>query len=197
MKLLLVRHGQTQSNIVHSLDTRPPGATLTEEGRRQALAVVDRLAERPIEAVYASVATRAQETAEPLAAKLGLPVRTLTGVHEVFAGDLEGHTALDSQRTYHGVCRAWGRGDLDATIPGGENGHQFLDRYRGALATLRAAHELAVLFSHGAAIRIAVSELAENLDPAATVDTLLTNTEIVELTSTGNGWRCTYWDGVV
>ena len=38
MRLLLVRHGQTMSNVDRVLDTKVPGAPLTEEGRAQASA---------------------------------------------------------------------------------------------------------------------------------------------------------------
>ena len=35
-RIILLRHGQTYSNINRALDTRPPGAELTERGREQA-----------------------------------------------------------------------------------------------------------------------------------------------------------------
>jgi len=54
VRLILIRHGQTQSNVDHLLDTGHPGAPLTEEGLEQAATLVDRLASEPIEAVYSS-----------------------------------------------------------------------------------------------------------------------------------------------
>ena len=35
-RLVLLRHGQTQGNVERRLDTRPPGAELTDLGRDQA-----------------------------------------------------------------------------------------------------------------------------------------------------------------
>ena len=35
-RLILLRHGQTHANVARRLDTRPPGAELTDLGRRQA-----------------------------------------------------------------------------------------------------------------------------------------------------------------
>ncbi|MDN6246993.1 MAG: histidine phosphatase family protein, partial [Corynebacterium casei] len=35
-RIILLRHGQTFSNVERLLDTRPPGAELTERGREQA-----------------------------------------------------------------------------------------------------------------------------------------------------------------
>ena len=39
MRLLLLRHGQTESNVIGALDTAVPGAPLNELGLRQAAAV--------------------------------------------------------------------------------------------------------------------------------------------------------------
>jgi broad specificity phosphatase PhoE len=35
MRLLLIRHAQTTSNVLHLLDTAEPGAALTEVGRHK------------------------------------------------------------------------------------------------------------------------------------------------------------------
>ena len=35
-RLVLVRHGQSHGNVARRLDTRPPGAALTDLGREQA-----------------------------------------------------------------------------------------------------------------------------------------------------------------
>ena len=65
-RIILLRHGQTYSNISRFLDTRPPGAELTERGRDQATEVGQELAqlvgEREVE-FKCSIALRAQQTA--------------------------------------------------------------------------------------------------------------------------------------
>ena len=38
LRLVLMRHGQTHSNLQRVIDTRPPGADLTEKGQQQATA---------------------------------------------------------------------------------------------------------------------------------------------------------------
>ena len=86
MRLLLIRHGETQANIDHRLDTAYPGYRLTNHGLTQAASLPGKLADEPIEAVYASPLTRAQQTAAPLAESLGLEVQVLDGVQEISAG---------------------------------------------------------------------------------------------------------------
>src|SRR5437763_11761641 len=90
LRLHLVRHGQTPSNVHMALDSRPPGPPLTEEGQRQAGELAAVLATEPIVAVYASAAVRAQQTAAPVAAAHGRRVRVVDGVHEDCGSALEG-----------------------------------------------------------------------------------------------------------
>ncbi|APT87797.1 histidine phosphatase family protein [Corynebacterium flavescens] len=169
-RIILLRHGQTFSNIQRMLDTRPPGAELTERGRAQAQGVGKELTaltgDRPFK-IYSSVALRAQQTAQ-LAARSweqtrGLPahdiaVSLLSGIHEVFAGDLEMSNSEDSHREYMVTLRGWLDGDAGARMPGGENYLDLLARYRPTLESVAHtldAEEDAIIVSHGAAIRVA------------------------------------------
>ena len=54
MRLILVRHGQTPSNIHGLLDTDAPGPGLTELGLAQAEAVPDALAQQPVDRLFVS-----------------------------------------------------------------------------------------------------------------------------------------------
>jgi probable phosphoglycerate mutase len=100
VKLYLVRHAQTAGNVRGALDTALPGSSLTELGLGQAAALAERLGDQPIAGVYASHAIRAQQTAAPLAVKLGLEVKVIDGVKEVDAGELEDRTDGEALRTY-------------------------------------------------------------------------------------------------
>ncbi|MEV4595946.1 histidine phosphatase family protein [Amycolatopsis sp. NPDC049253] len=199
MRLFLVRHGQTDGNVRGALDTALPGPPLTELGQEQAKALAGRLAAEPIVAVYASQATRAQQTAAPLAEVLGLEVQVIEGVKEVDAGDLEGATDAESIRTYLETAKRWTEGDLDAAIPGGESGAQVRARMVGAADDLRAKHEqtdpdgIVVLVSHGGAIRLGAEFLASNVPGDLASSALIPNTGIVELLAEPDGWRCLTW----
>ncbi len=89
MRLLLIRHGQTPSNLKFLLDTAVPGAALTELGERQAAALPEALGDENIDTLYASTLIRTQLTAAPLAGARGLDVVVRDGIREVAAGDLE------------------------------------------------------------------------------------------------------------
>lgn len=198
LRLVLARHGQTESNVHHVLDSRPPGPPLTDEGRRQASALGQRLASEPVVAVYASVAVRARQTAEVIAAPHGLEVVTADGVHEVDVGDFEGRSDRAAMEQFIGVFRAWHAGDVELPVPGGESGQQLLDRFLPAVERIRAGHAdgVVVLVSHGAAIRLAARTLASNIDSMFADAHFVPNAGAVVLEVDGAGWRCLSWDGV-
>jgi probable phosphoglycerate mutase len=195
---VLIRHGESTANAEGILDTRLPGCPLSERGHRQAAELAQRFASEPVVAVYASRALRAQQSARPIAARHGLAVRILDGVHEVSVGDLEGCQALEAHRTLHELYHVWHSGDLDQARPGGESGKQVLDRYLPDVAAIRSTYQAgtAVLVSHGAATRLAVVALAANVDGSFAGSRLLPNAGTVLLEADGAGWRCLRWDSI-
>jgi broad specificity phosphatase PhoE len=83
--MILLRHGQSEFNVVYNatrVDPGIPDPRLTEEGRRQALAAAAALAAHPLERLLASPYTRALETAEIIAGKLGLAIEVEPLVRE-------------------------------------------------------------------------------------------------------------------
>ena len=71
----LLRHGEV-SNPNGVLYGRLPGYHLSANGRLMAAAAADFFAERPVAALFASPLERAQETALPVAERLGLEIVT-------------------------------------------------------------------------------------------------------------------------
>ncbi len=71
----LLRHGEVH-NPDHVLYGRLPGYHLSRNGQLMAVAAADHFDGRPVTAVFASPLERAQETAQPLADLLGLPIVT-------------------------------------------------------------------------------------------------------------------------
>lgn len=199
MRLLLIRHGQTPANVAGILDTRIPGPGLTALGQRQAEAVPHALRAETIDGVYASLMVRTQLTSRPPTEVLGLaPATVLEGAHEIEAGDLEGRSDPVSVRRYIETAWAWGVGDLDPRMPGGPDGHEFFARYDADIRAISAAHGdgTAILFSHGAAIRVWAAQRAVNLPEDRSALGPLDNTAVVVLTGDPDaGWRLESWGG--
>ncbi|MFC0681686.1 histidine phosphatase family protein [Lysobacter korlensis] len=198
MRLLLIRHGQTPSNVLGALDTAHPGAPLTELGLAQAAAIPRALRDEQVDAVFASTLLRTQLTAEPLARHVGVETKVRDGLHEIEAGSLEMRTDRQSQHTYMGTVLSWGAGDLSARFPGGPSGSEFFDRYDAAIERIADEHDGTVaVFSHGAAIRVWVAGRARNISARFAAENHLENTGVVVLNGDpGLGWIAESWTGV-
>ncbi|RSS67024.1 histidine phosphatase family protein [Streptomyces sp. WAC06273] len=197
MRLLLVRHGQTPSNLKHLLDTGAPGPGLTPLGQEQAAALPEALATERIGALFASTLVRTQLTAAPLAAATGLEVRVRDGLREVAAGDLEMRGDEDAAAVYMSTAFAWSAGDTGRRMPGGENGVEALGRFDAVVAeAARTGADTVAMVSHGAMIRTWVAARADNVDVEYAADHPLGNTGVVVLSgSPDRGWRALVWEG--
>jgi probable phosphoglycerate mutase len=91
---LLLRHA-AHDLVENTLAGRMPGVHLSAQGRRQAEALARRLAELPLAAIYSSPLERAVQTAQPLAARLGLPVQICEGFAEIDFGEWTGRRFAD------------------------------------------------------------------------------------------------------
>ncbi|MFJ6727039.1 histidine phosphatase family protein [Streptomyces sp. NPDC091281] len=201
MRLLLVRHGETPSNLTRLLDTAVPGPGLTALGLRQAAALPEALAAEhlgPDDALYVSTLLRTHLTAAPLAAAYGLEPVVRDGVREIAAGDLEllpGDSPAGER--YLRTALAWAAGDTGPRMPGGENGTEFLTRYDAVVAEAAASGaRTAVIVSHGAAIRTWTAARARNVDVPYVAARRLANTGVVTLDGTPDtGFTALTWAG--
>lgn len=184
MRLLLIRHGQTPNNVAGALDTGFPGAGLTTLGHAQAEAIPAALAHEDVTGVYASVLVRTQLTAEPLARELGLEVEVRDGLEEIGAGENEMRTDEEAVRSYVDTVSAWGHGELDRLMPGGQDGRAFLARYDAALEAIAVTHapdDTVAVFSHGAAIRLYTALRSEDVHAAEVIERRIANTGLAIL----------------
>ncbi|WP_194419801.1 histidine phosphatase family protein [Microbacterium abyssi] len=194
MRLLLIRHGQTPSNVAGALDTARPGAALTALGFAQAAAIPQVLESEQVDGVYASVLTRTQLTGQPFALARGLGIRVREGLEEISAGHLEMRNDGDAVQEYIEGGWRWANGDLAHAIPDGESGHDFFDRFDAAIAGIAQDHAAAAVVSHGAAIRVWASSRAANVASETAVQRRLQNTGMCVLDGDpDSGWVLQRW----
>ncbi|WP_371496780.1 bifunctional RNase H/acid phosphatase [Kitasatospora sp. NBC_00374] len=106
---VLLRHGETaltpQKRFSGSGGSDPE---LSEKGRWQAERAAEALAARgTVQAVVSSPMRRTRQTAEAVAARLGLEVRIEEGLRELDFGDWEGMTFAEVQQKYPEDLDAW------------------------------------------------------------------------------------------
>jgi broad specificity phosphatase PhoE len=86
--MILLRHGQSEFNLLFTRTRRDPGIidpALTPLGHEQAHAAAEALAGERISRIICSPYTRALQTAEPVARRLGVPVFVNPIVRERYA----------------------------------------------------------------------------------------------------------------
>ena len=142
MRLLLVRHAESQGNREFRLQGRRE-FPLTERGQRQAEALATRLAALPLAAVYASPIRRAMDTAEPMAARVGLGVQAEPRVQEYDFGEaLSGLTWQEIREKRPHLIEALLSSQVDFPhYPGEEGREAFRERVCAALWEIAERHE--------------------------------------------------------
>ena len=169
-ELFLIRHG----DAVPEEDEIIPGGAyddlpLSRKGRGQAGALARRLGEFSFNALYSSPLRRCQETAAPLAEKLGLTPQIIPDLKEIRLGevgslppdtrDLAALTrALQERQT--DIIRLIGEdGNWDA-IPGSEPSKEFRRRVVRALDEIASQHlgQRVLVFAHGGVINAYAAE---------------------------------------
>ncbi len=133
----LVRHAE-HDLLGRVLTGRMPGVSLNGRGREQAAALARHFSRCAIAAVVSSPLERAQETAEPIAAALGLAVMTDAGLDEIDFGEWTG-MAFEALQDALG-WRAWNQFRGSAPTPGGEMMLEALARGLRVLARLRRVY---------------------------------------------------------
>lgn len=162
-RVILVRHGQTDWNSARRLQ----GASdipLNDTGREQARDAAERLAtllQDDVPEVVSSDLSRAAETADIIAARVGAaPVRRSTALRERSFGVAEGMLLAD-------YVERWGSLH-DADPPGAEPMSALTSRaiqgVSDAVAAARGDAPL-VIVSHGAVIRAFIHSVTEGVHP--------------------------------
>jgi broad specificity phosphatase PhoE len=154
--IFLVRHA-AHDRVDRVLCGRMPGVGLGEAGRRQAEALARRFADAAVDAVWTSPLDRARETAEPIAGRLGLPVRTSDGLAEIDFGAWTG-LPFDALRD-DPRWRRWNEARGSERPPPGESMGESMGeaQARASIEVERARAEhpdgRVVLISHGDVIK--------------------------------------------
>ena len=162
MRLHLVRHGQTASNR-DGVGLGRADVPLTEHGRRQARAAIERLAREPLARVLTSPLARAAAIARPLAARAGVPLETRAELIELDVGETEGLPLAEIGARFPEFAAAWRGPDAVRTpMPGGESLAELAARLEPLAAELLAladgGGDIAVV-SHNFVLRLLVCRL--------------------------------------
>lgn len=190
--LFLVRHAQTLWNHERRYQGQSD-VPLSDEGRRQASLLADRLRraarEIPFDAVWSSDLARARETAEVAAAVLGLPVRVHGGLREMDFGAWEGLTFAEIERSFPENVAAYLTDPVRTAPEGGESFLQVQARVTAAMeGILREGYRRPLIVAHGGSLKAWLA-LRFGWDPAERHRMLMGNTGLTIVTARGKRLR--------
>jgi probable phosphoglycerate mutase len=159
-RVFLVRHGATALTA----EDRFAGSTdvpLSDDGRRQAASLAERLKGETIDAVYASPLLRTMETARIVAAPHGMVPVPEPALREIAYGHWEGLTRSEVETAFAAEYSIWEEDPFTIAPVGGESGVNVLNR---ALPVVRRIieqhrHRSVLVVSHKGTNRLLISSL--------------------------------------
>jgi alpha-ribazole phosphatase len=155
MKLLLIRHGQTDWNLAQRFQGQSD-IPLNETGRKQANALAQRLSAKHFDFVYSSDLQRATETAN-IIRRSGFQPDAFpdTRLREVHFGDWEGLTYDEIKEKHPDSLAAWEKDIYKNAPPNGETLEQLAIRVQSMLDELCAKHndQTVLIVAHGGVLQ--------------------------------------------
>jgi broad specificity phosphatase PhoE len=155
IEIVLVRHGETESNRLGIFRGRLD-VSLNETGRRQAAAVASALRGRRVVDVVSSPLSRALDTARAIAAPHGLEPVVDHAFDNIDLGEWQGRVKAEVQSERPDLWRLWTRDPDRLVIPGGERLADVRKRaYERTIEIAREASDGAtVIVSHRSVVKL-------------------------------------------
>ncbi len=189
MKLILIRHGETEWNRNRRIQGCRSDTRLSRKGLEQADRVAAALSKEPIDAIYASTLKRAAETAQIIGEACGLQVHLVNELKEIDAGQLDGLFERELTGQYEAIWKEVRGGNASTPLPGGESLLDLQKRTSWAIdrmierhtdgTVVVVAHLLSILVIICQALGIGLGQISRlKQDPGAI--------SVLELTTRGN-----------
>ena len=174
VKVILVRHGETDWNRSRRIQGGNSDTQLNQRGRQQVESLALRLKQEKIQAIYSSPLQRARDTALAIAHYHQLPVEIEPPLKEIEVGELEGMSIAGVGKLSELLVRHK-QGDELPRLPGGESVAEVQQRVWGAIQRLVDRHNdgVLVIVGHYFSVLTAICSVL-NL-PLAQIDKLRLN----------------------
>ncbi|NJK80601.1 MAG: histidine phosphatase family protein [Chloroflexaceae bacterium] len=190
MRLLMIRHGETDWNVTLQYQGHAQ-VPLNQRGREQARRVAKRLRRYEAIALYGSDLPRAWETAAIIGEEINLPRQARPELREIDVGQWEGLTPEELYRRFPDHMQEYERDPARVVRLGGESYAQLQERALLWLKEVEAHHkpgETIIAVSHGGTIRALLCHVI-GLDLAYFGRMWIENGSITELRYKAPGWR--------
>lgn len=205
MRLLFVRHGETDHNKARRIQGPLLDDPLNETGAKQAQALARHVAAEQaagaihLDAIYSSPLKRAWQTAEAIAGVFHQKPVAVPGLIEfswgVYLGKTETGETLEAMKKAHAE---WKSGNVRYQLPEGESPHSAWERARAALFPLLDAHPTGTIavVAHGRINKVILSSLLHQdmsrMEEFPQGNTSLTLLERADHAPASGPWRALY-----
>ncbi len=167
MRMIIVRHGESEWNRVHRYQGQCDSA-LSELGVRQADALAERLRHEQIACIYTSVLQRAARTAEAIARlHPDVPRKQDDALLEIHHGEWQGKYADEVHASYGPGLYEWRWHPMRSQMPGGESFSNVLKRVIAFKERTIAEHrgQTIVASTHDVVVKVLVADALDmNMD---------------------------------
>ena len=189
MKLILIRHGETEWNKQRRIQGCRSDTRLSQKGLEQADRLAAALRKERIDAIYASPMKRASETAQIIAEACKLQVHVFNELREIDAGELDGLFERELTGLYETAWKEFRNGNASTPLPGGESLQDVQKRTSWAIDRMLEKHinGTVVVVAHLLAnLAMVCQALGINLGQIARFKQAPASITILELTTQGN-----------
>ena len=198
MKILFVRHGESEANLLRVISNRGWQHGLTERGKEQAAALGRKLQRFPVTRLYTSPLLRAVQTAQILAGDLCVGYEVTGALREFDCGIAEGRSDQASWDLYDAVWHDWlDLGRWEQRIEGGESYLEVMARFVPFIEHLVAEHASdpgsLVLVGHGGLYQAMLPLVLENVDREFVSTHPIQNAGLIVAEASATGLICSMW----
>lgn len=192
-RICFVRHGETDWNTEKRIQGHID-IPLNETGRAQALATAFGLAHHRFAAVYASDLSRALQTAQAAAERLGLDIRPAPGLRERHYGIFQGLTPAEAALRFPDDHARYAVRDAHHAFGDGESLSAFAARVVAAVDNLVRHHagETLLAVSHGGVLDV-IYRKATGRTLEAARDFKIPNCALNWFQFDAHGWHVQAW----
>lgn len=152
----MIRHGQTEYNLLGIVQGSRVNTSLNDKGIRQSKAFYNFYKDVKFDRIYTSKLNRSIETVQPFI-DLGITWESYEGLNEISWGDKDGmKVTVSENKYYHQVIKRWREGEVDLRIEGGDSPLDVAKRQQPIIDLIKSRDEdeNILICMHGRAIRI-------------------------------------------
>ena len=195
-KLILIRHGQTESNIAKRIQGQSD-SPLTPFGRKQMERAGARLAKVPLAVIYSSPLGRARQSSSILGQSTCIRTQQADPLKEIHFGDAEGSSWPEVGQNYPSIIDSWYHHDTAAKFPNGESRDEAMLRFFAFLDQLIIDHpeQTVAAVTHGgvlAALFAKILKIPNRQRPLCVID----NASFHCLEYRSERWKIKSWNDI-